>query len=77
MKFIVNASCKKASNPIKDISSHIICSLIKSQQVKNTICHSVPKTFSFSENSSVLFHQVTFDHSISCVLLMDKTNESC
>ena len=27
--------------------------------------------------SSVLFHQVTFDHSISWVLLIDKTNESC
>ena len=26
---------------------------------------------------SVPFHQVTFDHSISCVVLIDKSNESC
>ena len=31
----------------------------------------------FFQNSSVPFHQVTFDHSISCVLLIDKPNESC
>ena len=68
---------KKTSNLIKDISSHNICSGIKSQQVKKNICQSVPKTFDFSQNSSVLFHQVTFDHSISFVLLIDKRNESC
>ena len=75
MKSIANV--KTTSNLIKDISGHNICSGIKSQQVKKTICHSVPKTFDFSQNSSVPFHQVTFDHSISCVLLIDKTSESC
>ena len=75
MKSIANV--KTTSNLIKDISGHNICSGIKSQQVKKTICHSVPKTFDFSQNSSVPFHQVTFDHSISCVLLIDKPNGSC
>ena len=65
----IYTECKKTSNLIKGISSHNICSGIKSQQVKKTICHSVPKVFGFSQNSSVPFHQVTFDHSISCVLL--------
>ena len=69
--------CKKTSNLIKGISTHDICSGIKSQQAKRNICHSVPKTFDFSQNSSVRFHRVTFDHSISCVLLIDKPNESC
>ena len=59
--------CKKTSNLIKIISSYNICSRIKSKQAK---------TFDFFQNSSVLFHQVTFDHSISCVLLIDKPNES-
>ena len=61
---------------IKGISSHKICSGIKSQQVKKTICHSSPKTLDFSQNYSVTFHGVTFDHSISCKLLIDKPNES-
>ena len=56
MKSILNV--KRTSNLIKGISSHNICSGIKSQQKKN-ICHSVPKTFDFSLNSSVPFHQVT------------------
>ena len=38
---------------------------------------SKPKTFDFSQNFSAPFHRVTFDHSISCVLLIDKPNESC
>ena len=38
---------------------------------------SVPKTFDFSQNSAVPFYQVTFYHSISCVLLIDKPNEFC
>ena len=62
---------------IKGTSSHKICSGVKSQQVKKTICHSVPKTLDFSQNYSVPFHRVTFGHSISCVLLIDKPNESC
>ena len=67
---------KKTSNLIKGISSNNICSGIKSQQVKKNIFHSVPKTW-FLQNSSVPFHQVIFDHLISCVLLIDKPNESC
>ena len=65
MKSILNV--KKTSNLVKGISSHKICSEIKSQQVKN---HSVPKTFDFSQNYFVPFHRFTFDHSISCVLLI-------
>ena len=66
------------SNLIKVISYYNICSGIKDDQAKKTaICHSVPKTFDFFQNSSVPFHQVIFDHSISCVLLIDKPNESC
>ena len=37
----------------------------------------VPKTLDFSQNYFVPFHRFTFDHSISCVLLIDKPNESC
>ena len=47
---------KKTSNLIKGIFSHSICSGIKSEQVKKTICHSEPKTFVFSQNSSAPFH---------------------
>ena len=68
---------KKTSNLIEVISAYNICSGIKSQQAKKTISHSVPKTFDFSQNSSVPFHQVTFYYSISYVLLIDKPNESC
>ena len=75
MKSILNV--KKTSNLIKDIFSHNICSGIKSEQVKKTIYHSEPKTFDFSQNSSAPFNQVTFDHSISCLLLIDKSNKSC
>ena len=65
------------SNLIKIISYYNICSGIKDEQAKKTaICHSVPKTFDFSQNSSVPFHKVTFYRSISCVLLIDKPNES-
>ena len=76
MKSILNVKIK-TSNLIKCICSHKICSGMKIQPVKRTICHSVPKTFSFSQSYSVPFHRVTFDHSISCVLLIDKPNESC
>ena len=68
---------KKNIEPDKGICSHKICSRSKSQPVKKTICHSVPKIFDFSQNYSVPFHQVTFNHSISCVLLIDKPNKSC
>ena len=74
MKSILNV--KKTFNLIKGISSHNICSGIKVNKKKKTISHLVPKTFDFSQNSSVQFHQVTFDCSISCVLLIDKPNES-
>ena len=74
----IYTKCKKtSSNLIKGICSHKICSALKSQPLKKTICHSVPKTFDFSQNYSVPFHRVTFDHSISCALLIDKPNESC
>ena len=73
MKSILNV--KKASKLIKVISSYNICKKLSTRKKK--VCHSVPKTFDFSQNSSVPFHQVTFDHSISCVLLIDKPNESC
>ena len=69
--------CKKKSNLIKGISSHNIYCGIKSQQVKEIFCHSVLKNFDFSQNSSFPFHWVTFYHSISCVLLVDKANKSC
>ena len=69
------SNAKKPSNLIKVISSYI-CSGIKSQQEKNHLSFS-NKTFDFFQNSSVLFYQVIFDHSISCVLLIDKPNESC
>ena len=52
----IYTKCKKTSNLIKGISSHNICSGIKNQQVKKTICHSVPRTFDFSQNYSVPFH---------------------
>ena len=65
---------KKKSNLIKVISRYNICSEIKNQQKKN-IQHQ--KILFFLQNSSVLFHQVFFDRSISCVLLIDKPNESC
>ena len=48
---------------------------IKVNKQKKSICHSVPKAFDFSQNSDP-FHQVTFDHSISVALLIDKPNES-
>ena len=63
-------------NLIKGIFSHNICSGIKSEQAKKTICHSEPKTFDFSQNSSAPFHWVPLDHSVSCVLLIiDKPKE--
>ena len=71
MKSILNVKTT-LSDLIKIISNYNICSGIKSQQSKKKICH-----FDFSYNSSVLFHQVTFYRSVSCVLLIDKPNESC
>ena len=65
----------KLSNLIKAISNYNICSGIKSEQAKKktAICHTVPKTFDFSQNSCVPFHQVTFYHSISYVQKLHKT----
>ena len=37
----------------------------------------VPKSFDFSQISSVPFYRVTFSYPISWVLLIDKPNESC
>ena len=42
------------------------------KQKKSHLSLTVPKAFDFSENSSVPFHQVTFDRSISCVLVINK-----
>ena len=65
----------KTSNLIKVIFNNNICSGIKIQQAKKPICYSVPRS-RFFQNSSVLFHQVTFDYSLSYVILIDKPNES-
>ena len=50
---------------------------LKVNKPKNHLPLTVPKTFDFSQNSSVLFHRVTCDHSISFVLLIDEPNECC
>ena len=47
---------------------------LKVNKLKKT-CHLVRKTLDFFENSFVPFHRVTFDHSISFMLLIDKPNE--
>ena len=57
-------------------SSYNICSENKCQQAKKSICHSVPKTLDFSQNSFASFYQVTYDHSILGVILVDKPNGS-
>ena len=67
--------CKKTCNLTEVISTYNIYSGTKSQQAKKNISHSVPKTFDFSQNSSVPFHQGTFYYSISYMLLIDKPNE--
>ena len=73
MKYILNV--KTTSNLTKCISSHNIYSGIKSEQVKKK----KPFDIQYQKllNSSVPFHRVTLDHSISCVLFIDKPNESC
>ena len=48
---------------------------LKVNKQKKNLSLTVPKAFDFSQNSSVAFHRVTFDHSTSCVLLMDKPNK--
>ena len=80
MKSILNTKKKHItlSNLIKVIFYYNICSGILDDQAKKTaICYSIPKTFDFSQNSSVLFNQVTLYRSASCVVLIDKSNESC
>ena len=61
---------------IKGICSHKICSGIKNQPVKKPFVTQYQK-LDFTQNYSVPFHLVTFNHSISCVLLIDKPNENC
>ena len=68
---------KKTCNPIKGLSSRNICSEIKSQQVKKPFVIQYQKRLDFSQNFSVQFHRVIFDHPISYVLLIDKPNERC
>ena len=72
----IYTKCKKTYHLIKFISKCNIYCRIKSPQQKKRICHSVPKTFDFSQNSSVPFHQVTFHDSISSVPLIDKPNQN-
>ena len=69
---------KNPSNLIKVISSYNICSGIKSKQTKKqfAIQYQNLLIFFFFQSSSVPFDQVTFGHSISCALLIDKPNES-
>ena len=50
---------------------------LKVNKQKKNLSLTVPKTFDSSQNSSVAFHRVTFDHSSSFVLLLDKPNKSC
>ena len=61
----IYTKCKKTSNLIKGASSHNICSGIQSQQVRKHLWFSTKK-LSFFHNSSVPFHRLTIDHSISC-----------
>ena len=65
MKSISNVN--KTFNVIKVISSYNICSGIKSKQAKKPFVTQYQKLLIFFQNSSVQFHKVTFDHSISCV----------
>ena len=78
MKSILNVINlkKKPSNLIKVIFSYNNFSGIKSQQAKNRFFIQYKK-LNFSQNTSTPCHQVTFDHSISCVPLIDKPNEIC
>ena len=57
---------------IEVISSYNICSGIYSKQAKKPFVTQYQKLLIFFQNSSVSFHQVTFDHSISCALVIDK-----
>ena len=47
---------------------------LKVNKQKNHLSLTVQKPFHFSQNSSVPFHPVTFEHPISWVLLIDKPN---
>ena len=70
----IYTKCKKKTSNLIEVISALE---LKVNKQKKPISHSVPKTFDFSQNSSVPFHQVTFYYSISYVLLIDKPNESC
>ena len=50
---------------------------LKVNKQKKHLSLTVQKTFHFSQNSSAALHRVTFDHSTSYVLLIDKPNKSC
>ena len=49
---------------------------LKVNKQKKHLSLTVPKPFDFSQNFSVLFHRVTFEHPMSWVLLTEKPNES-
>ena len=73
---MISIECKKTSNLIKVISSYNICTGIISQQAKKPLVIQYQKIFDFFENFSVPFHQIIFNHSISCVFLIDEPNEA-
>ena len=69
MKSVLNAKKKKdTSNLIKVTSDYNISTGNKSQQVQKTTCHSIPKTFVFSQNSFVPFHQLFLPFSLMCTI---------
>ena len=74
----IYTKCKKKHLTWLKLYLVIISALeLKVNKPKNHLSLTVPKTFDFSQNSSVLFHRVTCDHSISFVLLIDEPNECC
>ena len=68
-------SCILLCKSIWNVKKHL--TLLKNLQVKKNICFSVQKTFWFFSKFLRSIHQITFDHSVSCVLQIDKQNESC
>ena len=72
----IYTKCKKTSNLIKSISSHYICSEIKCEEAKKSICQSVTKTSDFFSELLCSNSQSHIFDSISCVLLKDKPNKS-
>ena len=76
LEFIIYVFKKKTSNLIKVISTYNIHSGIKSQQAKKPFAIQYQNLLIFFQNSLVPFHQIIFYHSILCVILIDKPNET-